>query len=56
MRRARDYRGRDDGLPHCYNQPVMEEINSMASGFQWEKAMFVFRATYDYKGKLNVNF
>ena len=55
MRRARDYRGRDDGLPYCYNQPAMEEINSMTSEFRWEKAMFVFRATYDYKGKLDID-
>ena len=55
MRRARDYRGRDDGLPHCYNQLAMEEINSMTAGFQWKKAMFVFRAIYDYKGKLDIN-
>ena len=34
----------------------MEEINSMTAGFKWKKAMFTFRATYDYKGKLNIDF
>ena len=26
LRRARDYRGRQDGMHHCYNQAAMEEI------------------------------
>jgi hypothetical protein len=50
LRRARDYRGRDDGLPDSYDQSAMEDINAMTAEFQWGKALFVFRATYDYKG------
>jgi hypothetical protein len=29
----------------------MEEINVLTDAFEWRKAMFVFRATYDYRGQ-----
>jgi hypothetical protein len=52
INRARQYRGRDDGMQHCYDQPAMEQINAITAGFEWTKAMFIFRATYDFKGNI----
>jgi hypothetical protein len=39
-------------MQHCYDQPALEQINAITAGFEWTKAMFIFRATYDYKGNI----